>query len=89
MPFDETGDPERRIETVAGMTEVGVGGRGQQTGVDSDEEQFETGTDQIVDRAVPERLEFGSTEGGYGTVSDCGRRERRAGSTGSVRPYGR
>jgi hypothetical protein len=47
-----------RIETVAGMGEVGTGSCRPQPGIDSHEQKAETGTDQVGNGLISERFEF-------------------------------
>ena len=54
--------PQRRIEAVAGMGEVGRRGRRPQPGVDADEQQLQSRSDEVGHRGVAKRLQLGSRE---------------------------
>ena len=69
---------QRRIEPVARMGEVGLGGGRPQPGVDTDEQQPQTRTDQVRHGRADERFEFGS---GKPHLSD-GRGLRHSGALG-------
>ena len=62
VAIDDPGPQQRRVEPVAGVGEVGLGGGGPQPGVDADEQQPEAGPDQVGDRGVAVRLELGPGE---------------------------
>ncbi len=59
---DHTRRPKRRVEAVAGVREVGLGGSRPQTGVDADEQQLQSGTDEVGHGRVGERLQLGPCE---------------------------
>lgn len=55
-PVNETGSTQRRIESVGRMTEMGLGSRRPETGVDADEQQLALVTDQVRNGRAAKRL---------------------------------
>ena len=62
VALDHATEPECRIEPVAGVSEVGLRGRGPETRIDADEQQPEARADQVGHGHVTCRFEFGAAE---------------------------
>ena len=62
VAVDDPRPPQRRIEAVAGMGEVGLRRRRPQPRVDPDEEEAQVRTDEIRNRRVAKGLQLGSGE---------------------------
>ena len=62
VAIDDPGQPQRRIEPVARVGEVRLGGGRPESGVDAHEQEPKTGPDQIGDGRVLEAAELGLGE---------------------------
>ena len=98
VAVDDPGPPQRRVEAVARVGEVGRRRRRPQPGVDPDEQQPQSGADEVRDRRVAERLQLGPREPhgptGYGCACCSERRPapgagRRGSRAAAARPRAR
>jgi hypothetical protein len=71
ITIDDAGQSQRWIKAVAGMCEVCLRCRRPQARIDPDKEQFQSWTEQIRNRRIPERLQLGLSKAHNGHRSSA------------------